>query len=123
MNLRALLDGKNVVLPLDDAEWNRLQQRLRLKEIELAMPCCNGQAYMRVSSAGTQHFVHQVNTGCVQSESEIHHRAKIEIVKACRELGLPAIPESVGDGWRADVLVTQPNWKVAFEVQVSPQSF
>ena len=123
MNLRALLDGKDVVLPLDDVEWDRLQQRLRLKEIELAMPCCNGRAYMRVSPAGTQHFVHQVDTGCEQSESEIHHLAKIEIVKACRELGLPAIPEALGDGWRADVLVTHPKWKVAFEVQVSSQSF
>lgn len=123
MNLRALLDGKDVVLPLDDAEWGKLQQRLRLKEIELTMPCCNGQAYMRVSPAGTQHFVHQVDTGCEQSESEMHQLAKIEIVYACRELGLQATPEAGGDGWRADVLVTQPKWKVAFEVQVSPQTF
>jgi uncharacterized protein (DUF1501 family) len=67
MNLRASLDGKEVVLPLDDAEWEELQQRLRSKEIQLTMPCCNGQGFMRVSPAGTQHFVHQVDIGCKQS--------------------------------------------------------
>jgi competence CoiA-like predicted nuclease len=123
MNLRALLDGKDVVLPLEDAEWDDLQQRLRSKDIELIMPCCKGQAYMRLSSAGTQHFVHCTDIGCEQSESEIHLLAKLEIVRACRELELQAIPEYVGDGWRADVLVRHPKWKAAFEVQVSPQSF
>ena len=123
MNLRALLDGNDVVLPLDDAEWGKLQQRLRSKVIELTMPCCNGPAYMRVSPAGTQHFVHQVDIGCKQSESEVHQLAKLEIVRACRELKLQAVPEYEGNGWRADVLVKHPKWNVVFEVQVSPQTF
>jgi competence CoiA-like predicted nuclease len=123
MNLRALLDGRDVILPLEDVEWNDLQQRLHSKEIELIMPCCKGRAYMRLSPAGTQHFVHYADVGCEQSESEIHHLAKLEIVKACRELDLQAIPEYVGEGWRADVLVKHPKWEAAFEVQVSPQSF
>ena len=123
MNLRASLDGKEVVLPLDDAEWEELQQRLRSKEIQLTMPCCNGQGFMRVSPAGTQHFVHQVDIGCKQSESEVHQLAKLEIVRACRELKLQAVPEYEGNGWRADVLVKHPKWNVVFEVQVSPQTF
>ncbi|MGA2755197.1 MAG: competence protein CoiA family protein [Terracidiphilus sp.] len=123
MNLRALLDGKNVVLPLEEAEWGELQERLRSKNIELTMPCCKGQAYMRLSPAGTQHFVHQVDIGCKQSESEVHQLAKLEIVRACRDLELHAIPEYGGDGWRADVFIEHPKWNGAFEVQVSPQSF
>jgi len=109
MNLRALLDGKNVVLPLEEAEWGELQERLRSKNIELTMPCCKGQAYMRLSPAGTQHFVHQVDIGCKQSESEVHQLAKLEIVRACRDLELHAIPEYGGDGWRADVSTSIPN--------------
>jgi hypothetical protein len=105
MNLRASHGGKDIVLPLDDHEWEELQQRLRSKVIELTMPCCNGPAYMRVSPAGTQHFVHQIDIGCKQSESEVHQLAKLEIVRACRELKIEAIPEYEGDGWRADVLV------------------
>jgi competence CoiA-like predicted nuclease len=123
MNLRALLDGKDVILPLEDAQWNDLQQRLHSKEIELIMPCCKGQGYMRLSSAGTQHFVHYTDIGCKQSESEVHQLAKLEIVRACRELELEAIPEYAGEGWRADVLVKHPKWEATFEVQVSPQSF
>ena len=123
MNLRAALGGKDVVLPLEDSEWEELQQRLRSKMIELTMPCCNGRAYMRVSPAGTQHFVHQVDIGCKQSESEVHQLAKLEIVRACRDLKLQAIPEYEGDGWRADVLVKHPKCDGVFEVQVSPQTF
>ena len=120
MNLRASLGGKDVVSPLEDSEWEELHQRLRSKMIELTMPCCNGRAYMRVGPAGTQHFVHQVDIGCKQSESEVHQLAKLEIVRACRDLTLQAIPEYEGDGWRADVLVKHPKCDGVLEVQVSP---
>jgi hypothetical protein len=122
MPIRALLDGKNIIPPLDNEEWVNLQQRVRANKIQLRLPVCQCLAYPRVSPCGVQHFVHYKNSEC-EPESELHLLAKMEIVKTCRELGYEAIPEFIGDGWRADVLVQSPKWKCCFEVQVSPQSF
>jgi hypothetical protein len=122
MPIRVLLNGQNIIAPLDEKEWDNLQERVRSKEIELHLPCCQGLAYPRVSPRGAQHFVHFVNTGCTP-ESETHLLAKLEIIKACRKLGYDAIPEFCGDGWRADVLVRSAKWSCCFEVQASPQTF
>ena len=122
MPIRVLLNGQNIIAPLDEKEWDNLQERVRSKEIELHLPCCQGLAYPRVSPRGAQHFVHFVNSACTP-ESETYLLAKLEIIKACRKLGYDAIPEFCGEGWRADVLVRSANWSCCFEVQVSPQSF
>ena len=97
MNIRALVEGQSVILPLEDEEWQNLQRRLRAREVQVTLPCCNGLGYMRVSPLGTQHFVHHNDVGC-GPESEIHALAKMEIVSACKDLHLEAIPEFVGDG-------------------------
>lgn len=122
MPLRVLLNGQDVIPPLDEEAWTSLQHRVRSKDIELRLPCCQGLAYPRVSPGGAQHFVHFTNSGCTP-ESELHLLAKLEIIKVCRKLGYDAIPEFSGEGWRADVFVRSPKWKCCFEVQVSPQSF
>ncbi len=52
-----------------------------------------------------------------------HDMIKAEILTACRHLGYEAIQECGGRDWRADVLaITDAGEKIAFEVQMSPQS-
>jgi hypothetical protein len=51
-----------------------------------------------------------------------HTRIQMEIVSACRGLGIEAIQEHRGQGWRADVFVTTNEKPIAFEIQLSPQS-
>lgn len=51
-----------------------------------------------------------------------HNRIQSEIVAACRELGIEAIQEYRGKGWRADVYVPNNDKPVAFEIQLSPQT-
>jgi len=46
----------------------------------------------------------------------------MEIVSACHDLGIEAIQEYRGKGWRADVYVSNNGSPIAFEIQLSPQS-
>ncbi len=55
-------------------------------------------------------------------EAPEHSLIKAEILTACEDLGYEAIEEYHGKSWRADVLATRGSEKVAFEVQLSPQS-
>ena len=51
-----------------------------------------------------------------------HDRIQKEIVSACHDLGIEAIQEYGGHGWRADVYVPNNGNPIAFEIQLSPQS-
>jgi len=51
-----------------------------------------------------------------------HDRIQFEIVSACRDIGIEAIQEYSGKGWRADVFVPNNGKPIAFEIQLSPQS-
>lgn len=51
-----------------------------------------------------------------------HDRIQLEIVSACRDVGIEAIQEYAGQGWRADVFVPNNGKPIAFEIQLSPQS-
>ena len=51
-----------------------------------------------------------------------HSRLQNEIVSACKELGINAVQEYSGNGWRADVFIPDNNNPIAFEIQLSPQS-
>jgi hypothetical protein len=80
-----------------------------------------------VSPKGTKHFVHRANhDNCPWAhESADHVDAKLALVSALRETGWDVRTEQCGPDWRADVLATSPNGerRVAFEVQLSPQSY
>jgi competence CoiA-like predicted nuclease len=58
----------------------------------------------------------------VQSETPEHKQIKAEIVATCLDLGYQTVKEYRGKGWRADVLAITRSDRVAFEVQLSPQS-
>jgi len=51
-----------------------------------------------------------------------HDRIQMEIVSTCRDLGIEAIQEHRGNGWRADVYLPNNVRPIAFEVQLSPQT-
>lgn len=52
--------------------------------------------------------------------SEKHNKIQEMISSACNDLGYKSKQEYRGDGWRADVCI--PEKKIAFEIQISPQS-
>lgn len=52
----------------------------------------------------------------------LHDRIKRQILLACASLGLQAVEEYRGNGWRADVFVDNNGVKYAFEVQIASQS-
>ncbi len=51
-----------------------------------------------------------------------HDRIQAEIVSTLRDIGIKAIQEYCGNGWRADVFVPNSGKPIAFEIQLSPQS-
>lgn len=116
----ALVEGRYLTLPVSLKEWEHL--RILSKRGSIALPCCGGKGYSRLSPVGTQHFVHDQNHGCIP-ESEEHLAAKQEIVLACRGLGFEPITEYRGDGWAADVFVRTDKSMFCFEVQWTWQSF
>lgn len=124
MPLRARIDDQDVLAPfLDDVAWEELKTRVKTEKLELRLPCCDSVAYLRTSKHGVHHFVHKDRDTCTSApETWQHLKAKAEIVRACRATGYDATTEVEDDGWRADVLATRGNAKIAFEVQWSPQT-
>lgn len=51
-----------------------------------------------------------------------HDRIQKQIVSACQDLGISAIQEYSGTGWRADVFIPDSERPIAFEIQLSSQS-
>lgn len=51
-----------------------------------------------------------------------HDRIQMQIVSTCQDLGIEAIQEYRGQGWRADVFVPNSERPIAFEIQLSRQS-
>ncbi|MCZ7545096.1 MAG: competence protein CoiA family protein [Anaerolineae bacterium] len=125
MPLRAIIDGEDLLAPfLDDEAWASLKHRTKLEGLDVRLPCCGNSAYLRTSKRGLRHFVHRERGTCTSApETWQHLKAKHNIVLACRAVGYEAITEASGEGWRADVLATKGNVKVAFEVQWSAQSW
>jgi hypothetical protein len=119
----ALVADHEVVAPLlDDDEWEKLRADVRAKTVALTLPCCAASAFPRVSKLGTRHFVHHRANGCEGAGETFQHLwAKAETLAACSEAGWNARTEVAGDGWRADVLASRGDARLAFEVQWSAQ--
>lgn len=125
MPLRALVDGKELIsIYLSDQEWVILKKEVQKKNLSVKLPCCGQNGFLRVSSKGLKHFVHgKEGTPCDwESETPQHLKSKVEIAKACRDNGWLAIPEYSENDWRADILATKGDARIAFEVQWSTQT-
>ncbi|MCD6161823.1 MAG: hypothetical protein J7K40_05355 [candidate division Zixibacteria bacterium] len=123
MPLSAYLYTQKIIAPLlNDNEWRHIVKSLRENPEYLHFKCCDSPVYARISSQGLRHFVHK-NTGHCNyvSESDDHLQMKLEVFKACRELGWNAELEYIGENFRSDVLADKDKHKIAFEIQLSRQ--
>ena len=88
------------------------------------MTCCGELAYARVSKLGTRHFVHESGHGCKSKrETPQHLFIKSELALGCHDAGYSVETEVSGNGWRADVLATRDNERIALEIQWSRQTY
>lgn len=107
-------------------EWDELKVENR-KRRHLRMSCCGSPVVLKKSRRGTQFFAHkQVGPCLTADESEEHRVLKAMAVQVARECGWNAEVEIAGttpegEEWRADVLATKGNAKVAIEIQWSVQ--
>lgn len=120
MPLSAYVNGERQIASLlDSSEW----EQLRGKKPAIDLGCCRSRGFMRISKLGTQHFVHaRRSDSCTSApESAEHLLLKSIILRAVGETGWNGDVEVCGpDGsWRADVMATKANLRVAFEVQLS----
>jgi hypothetical protein len=127
MPLRAIVDGKQVVAPLlTSDEWSELKNAVQSGQKSVVMPCCGGSGHLRMSKRGLKHFAHnpgaQRTAACEIHETKEHLLAKAEIAIACKEAGYVPVTEAAELDWRADVLATRGNNRIAFEVQWSQQT-
>lgn len=112
---------------LNDADWRQLVEQVRSQERALVMNCCGNPARPRVSPLGLRHFYHyrparHTGVRCsAPAESPQHLALKAQLVELLQEQGWQAEPEVRGTDWRADVLATQGDLRVAWEVQLGSQ--
>lgn len=127
MPLSCLRAGETLAtFHLTDNEWTEI--RTTYRNMGLSMRCCSSRAIPKVSRLGTRFFAHQSRAACQSGpESPEHLKAKFLIAESARAAGWDACVEEPGcdpDGntWIADVLCTRGSAKLAFEVQLAPQS-
>jgi len=126
MPLRATINNVEIIAPfLTSREWENLKSEVKRNKYTIELPCCQQKGNFRTSKLGLQHFYHlPEDKECNwQPESPEHLQLKYEILKACKEAGWDAIPEYSENSWRADVLASKGNSRIAFEVQLSQISY
>lgn len=106
---------------IEDAAWaaiwrQRTGDRLRCRS------CDQPVHAKRRTKTGMRFFAHSVVVpDCpTTGESARHLELKALFAAGFRAAGWPATFEASGDGWRADVLATRGDRRIAVEVQLSP---
>jgi len=127
--LSAHLDGEPVTsIDFNSHAWDELKADVRSRRRALSLQPCGVPATAKTSPLGLHFFAHTPGeTPCTAvhpGESREHLAAKAEILKGCLDAGWPAAAEvRAPDGsWIADVLADNGTHKIAFEVQISPQT-
>lgn len=111
---------------LTGEQWEQLKAENRECH-HLRMPCCPSEVVLKKSRRGTRFFAHAKIGPCLTAdESEEHRFLKTLVVEVARECGWTAETEvsgstRSGEQWRADVLATKGNARVAIEIQWSGQ--
>ena len=92
----------------------------------LHFECCDSRVGLRISSTGLPHFYHlNRETGChYATETDAHLKLKHQVMLAARAAGWQAecevqSPMGADSLWRADVLMSSGNARVAVEVQLA----
>lgn len=111
---------------LNSEQWTALKANYR--GINLQMPCCGIAAVPKTSTRGNYFFAHARREGCAAAnESPEHLYCKALIAKAALDAGWTVTTERPGtspngEDWVADVFCEKGTAKLAFEVQLSPQT-
>ncbi|MGP3978988.1 competence protein CoiA family protein [Streptomyces sp. 8N114] len=87
---------------------------------------CHGPVHAKLSRRGRRFFAHDSAAPRCPShgESPEHRRLKRALALAARRAGWRAELEVAGEGWRADVLATEPSGRrLALEAQLSPITY
>ena len=125
MPLRAYIDSREVIsVLLEEDEWTELKTDIKRNGLEVVIAQTSKLGYLRTSKNGLQHFVHKNGEKPEgwKPESIEHLKAKSHIVKGCNRAGWDLTTEYSEDDWRADVLASKSNERIAFEVQWSYQT-
>ncbi len=122
MPLKAIVDGKTIIGPdLSVEEWTTLKSRHK-KGLTITMGCCGAPGHLRISTKGTQHFYHAVDTGCnYEQESKEHLEIKYQIYRTCKSENWETYVEFPAPDrtWISDVYAIKDGRKVVFEIQIS----
>ena len=126
MPTTAIIDGKRRISTLySEEKWEELKELVREHKVTAVIPYCKHECYLKTSCLGTQYFAHRPGSDCglYGKEKEEIWLAKGKIVDGlCKagyiEEGLKGedtdneqvrgyiSTEAKGEGWNADVLVT-----------------
>lgn len=120
------LQGGDLVLSfrLDETAWRRLADENRRLQ-HLSMCCCGSPVVLKKSKYGTRFFAHARRGQCNSaSESDFHLLAKEVVATAVENFGWTARVEyrHPSGAWIADVLAEKDGRRIAFEIQLSPQT-
>jgi hypothetical protein len=111
----------------DADQWNELRA-LNAAENRLRLPCCGSRVTLKTSKLGTRFFAHRQRGECTSAaETAEHLFVKACIARAIAGTGWNVATEARGsapDGslWVADVMAERGKFRIAFEVQWSPQT-
>lgn len=107
-------------------EWDNLKSSY--KSLGLYMRCCDAPAIPKTSQLGTQFFAHKSDACGEGVESAEHILCKELVVKGAKRADWHASPEEPGidkesNTWVADVLCSNGDQNIVFEVQLASQTF
>lgn len=127
MPIRAASDQGDIhAFALGAEQWADLKRTYR--SLNLHMPCCGVEAIPKNSTRGNFFFAHARRGECTTApESSAHIYCKTLIARAALEAGWTVTTERpgispAGEVWVADVFCEKGSAKLAFEVQLSPQT-
>lgn len=126
-------------------EWEDLKLRIMRGTENLTLPCCGAKASLRSGLSRRPHFAHFRGKSCKsdfwsdysgnkskrkngKSESFDHERIKEIIREIAKKSGWCTQKEyeghsPSGDRWVADVFAEKGEFKIVFEIQITPQQF
>lgn len=107
-----------------DCNGTRVDAATSVKGLAYACPSCRHPVTLRQGAIKIAHFAHKPPTDCnwAKGETKSHRQAKVVLREAYRSLGYSADFEvevlSVGGDRRADVLITSPDGRQQWAVEV-----
>ena len=138
MPITAIIDGtRRISTRYSEEEWEELKILVKKHRVTAVIPDCKHECYLKTSCLGKHYFAHRPGSDCGLwgKEKEEILLAKSKIVDGLYEAGYIEeglkggendneqvrgyiSPEVKGDGWNADVLVTEKKSGKKYALQV-----